>query len=1052
MKNLTFSDPNLIGHSVAVSASAGSGKTFTLTVLVLLALGRMEARAFEIFATTFSEAAAADLRERLLRPLDLLASLEPDFWGRLLPVSADLSDVLASLDVSPRLSKSAAELAEAIPHFGPQPWMDSPSLAQTFWRRTRREAELMQVSTLHSFALGLLRTGNGVPDRILEADHPALLRVLRHATREIADIPETHTDHTAARALLMWAEANWSEVSADYDAHRDALGQVNFEKVNCSKAQNASVQYNTDNKLQSEIILEEESSAELKASLESARKAIGRFFNDPGAAKDSNSKTIRYFDAKKILPPPESNSSLKAQIRWAERQSAVLGHSADSLPGYYSAEFVQAIQTLAPVASAWEARLRAILAKSLTRFEKLKLSRGMATFGDIVRSALEGLEDGTIKPPCPKLLLVDEYQDTSQAQDAFLGALKAERIVRVGDIKQAIYGFRGGSPDLLQAHIEAAGDCAYRLPVNFRSAPPIVDMANAFVSKIWSENAAIEHTEANQLPRAQGDCPVGAVMAAGPSIGTDLPALSQWIAALSHESGWEDALGGTSIPGSQPTRALLLRQRTKLPTLLIRLKKHGIQPYVLAKEGFWDSPGTRLVMMALEAFAYPNRSLPCAVLMRHFVGLSDSELHQIGEIKGIGYIKPEDIPVKKRSYAVWLQSLMSATTQQIAAALLAQGNLLSIIASLDVHGAMEPDRARRNLAGFLAMLQDYPASPVAAFALLDELRNGPERGDLPSVSRDADLIIQTAHGSKGLEYDNVILPLLNNRKTGVKKGHILTNPATKQLMFAWKLGNELGSDYRLIKDLTDLRQRRDDLNLLYVALTRAKKRLCLLIQAPEKPKKAVKQTETPNNSWARLGSELLKHHGKLLELSDPPPMPPQNKYQRPVLEKPLNKTESSLYQLIPAPHDHHSQIENLRLRREGEAMHTYLQNLLVRWEDTESFNHVLNNPPPVHNAKENAMRFLDVFESRGWRYLRRRTEMRLQGASPYGTGGRADLVVWDRDCIHIIDFKNTHELTAESKDTYTQQLNRYASALNAQNASVKGWLALLKSGAWIEIL
>jgi len=1036
MKTLTFSDPNLLSQSVAISASAGSGKTFTLTVMVLLTLGRLEARAFEIFATTFSEAAAADLRERLLRPLDLLASLDMDFWGRLLSSGNDFTDVSASLDVSPRLSKSVAELAEAIPHFASQPWMASPSLAQSFWRRTRREAELMQVSTLHSLALGLLRTGDGAPDRILETDHPALLRVLRRAVREITDIPENHPDHTAARTLLAWAETHWSELSADYDAHRDALGSACFDTSG------------------------EKSRSDLKDAFDRAKDAIGRFVNDPDVAKEPSSKSRRFFDPKKIMPPPKSNSPLPDQIRWAERQSAVLDHPADSLPSYYSAEFIEAANTLVTVASCWEASLKTILESALTRFEELKLSRAMATFGDIVRSALDGLMDGSIKPPCPKLLLVDEYQDTSQAQDAFLGALGAEKIVRVGDIKQAIYGFRGGTPELLQAHIEAADNRAYQLTANFRSAPSIVDMANSFVNNIWSERAAIEHQEADQVPRAHGDCPVGAVLTPGPSNGTDLPALSQWIAVLSHESGWENTLGGTPLTGSRPTRALLLRQRTKLPALLIRLKKHGIHPYVLAKEGFWDSPGTRLLMAALEAFAYPNRPLPCAVLMRHFAGLSDNEMRQMGGFKGIGSLDIEKIPAEKRQCAAWLQSLMPAPTQRIVASLLAQGNLLAVITSLDAHGAMEPDRARRNLAGFLAMIQDSPANPGTAYALLDELRNGPERGDLPSVSQNSDLIIQTVHGSKGLEYDSVILPLLNNRSTPVKKGRLLTDPDSKQLMFAWKLGSEPGRDYKRIKELAELRHRRDNLNLLYVALTRAKKRLCLLIQAPEKPKETAKrsekQNENPSYSWAQLGTELLKCHDKMLELGDPPPIPQQSQFQRPVPGRPLNEIclETSLYATILAEPDtdiKHN-IENLRLRQEGEAMHTYLQNLLARWEDAEAFNNLLNNPPPVHNAKENAMRFLDAFDSRGWRYLRRRTEMRLQGASQYGTSGRADLVVWDSDCVHIMDFKHTHELTTESEAAYIQQLNRYASAINTRNLPLKAWLVLLKSGVWKEML
>src|SRR5208283_302573 len=86
MRDLDLNDPLVLRQSLVVSASAGSGKTFTLSVLVTACLGRGEARPFEILATTFSEAAAADLRERLLRPLDLLAALDPAGWRGLLPL------------------------------------------------------------------------------------------------------------------------------------------------------------------------------------------------------------------------------------------------------------------------------------------------------------------------------------------------------------------------------------------------------------------------------------------------------------------------------------------------------------------------------------------------------------------------------------------------------------------------------------------------------------------------------------------------------------------------------------------------------------------------------------------------------------------------------------------------------------------------------------------------------------------------------------------------------------------------------------------------------
>jgi ATP-dependent exoDNAse (exonuclease V) beta subunit len=593
------------------------------------------------------------------------------------------------------------------------------------------------------------------------------------------------------------------------------------------------------------------------------------------------------------------------------------------------------------------------------------------------------------------------------------------------------------------------------------------------VKDIWpAKDPYFIHAGAEQTSQAQGSCPVGAVFAASESKGTDLPALSRWIAALSNESGWDDALGechstGTR-PDSRPTRALLLRQRTKLPALLLRLKRHGVQPYVLAASGFWDSPGIRLLMAALEAFAHPNRPLPCAILLRHFAGLSDLELHRMRRdkaINGIGDLDIESAPIEKRPKIAWLKALQTASAQGIAASLLANGNLLSIIASLDVHGVMEPPRARRNLAGFLSTLQGLPASPATAFALLNEMRGGPARGDLPATSQDADLLIQTVHASKGLEYDDVILPLLNTRKTSIRKGHLLADPGTGAPMLAWRFAEEPGKNYELISDLVESRQRRDELNLFYVAMTRAKKRLCLLIQAQKsknvndkdaKSKDKENEGDKSHISWAQLGKELFECHPGMLELTEPPSIRThdrQDVHQPKTPEKPTNQPNEAFSAAAPpsldAPYDH----ENLRARQEGEEMHTYLQNLLVRWEDPKAFADVLDSPPPMPNAKENAMRFLDAFESLGWRHLHRRTEMGLQGASASGTKGRADLVVWDRDCTYIIDFKNIKKLSEESKETYTQQLNRYAAAIARQDQGtpVRAWLVLLKSGEWKEL-
>lgn len=85
-----------------------------------------------------------------------------------------------------------------------------------------------------------------------------------------------------------------------------------------------------------------------------------------------------------------------------------------------------------------------------------------------------------------RYVLVDEYQDTSRSQvhllrqvrDVF-GQLDPPNLYLVGDEMQAIYGFRGADVAGIR---DAAADEAVtvlRLPVNYRSTRPIVDLGNA---------------------------------------------------------------------------------------------------------------------------------------------------------------------------------------------------------------------------------------------------------------------------------------------------------------------------------------------------------------------------------------------------------------------------------------------------------------------------------------------------------------------------------------------------------------------------------------------
>jgi len=81
-------------------------------------------------------------------------------------------------------------------------------------------------------------------------------------------------------------------------------------------------------------------------------------------------------------------------------------------------------------------------------------------------------------------VLVDEYQDTDPAQQAFLDALLGDSldVTAVGDPRQSIYGFKGADPDVIdQFSTRFPGSTTLSLSLDFRSTPQVVSAANSLL-------------------------------------------------------------------------------------------------------------------------------------------------------------------------------------------------------------------------------------------------------------------------------------------------------------------------------------------------------------------------------------------------------------------------------------------------------------------------------------------------------------------------------------------------------------------------------------------
>lgn len=117
------------------------------------------------------------------------------------------------------------------------------------------------------------------------------------------------------------------------------------------------------------------------------------------------------------------------------------------------------------------------------------IAKGFATYKDIERLAHEILNSEECAPYVECLvrrfphIVIDECQDLSADQIAIFAALAIKGVTfhLVGDLNQAIYGFRNCRPDDVLAFINALGCTPMSLSENFRSGQTIVDLHGMLV-------------------------------------------------------------------------------------------------------------------------------------------------------------------------------------------------------------------------------------------------------------------------------------------------------------------------------------------------------------------------------------------------------------------------------------------------------------------------------------------------------------------------------------------------------------------------------------------
>ncbi|MCD8285794.1 MAG: UvrD-helicase domain-containing protein [Clostridia bacterium] len=120
-------------------------------------------------------------------------------------------------------------------------------------------------------------------------------------------------------------------------------------------------------------------------------------------------------------------------------------------------------------------------------FAAVKRDENKLDYNDLEHYALELLSREDVLDEIHakyKYVFVDEYQDVNPVQEEIISAIKGQ-VFLVGDVKQAIYGFRGSKSKFFSEKFDAfaaTGANALRIPTNFRSAPGIIRAVNDMFS------------------------------------------------------------------------------------------------------------------------------------------------------------------------------------------------------------------------------------------------------------------------------------------------------------------------------------------------------------------------------------------------------------------------------------------------------------------------------------------------------------------------------------------------------------------------------------------
>ena len=407
------------------------------------------------------------------------------------------------------------------------------------------------------------------------------------------------------------------------------------------------------------------------------------------------------------------------------------------------------------------------------------------------------------------VVLLDEYQDTGQAQRVMLASLfgggerKPLAVTAVGDPMQSIYGWRGASASNLDSFLtdfpRPDGQALQlTLSTSWRNPPEVLALANSVTSQLRhkSSGAKVPVLEPKSTSE-RGDVRIG--------VFATVDEERQWIA-----SRLADKYRAYEFDnGKPPSAAVLVRRNADSEPLARALRAEGLEVEVLSSGGLLDVPEISDVLALVRVAANPGDDEASMRLLagdRFRLGAADlAALHRRAqeisyrpepageaEARGIDKLRADfsslaelenidnagladaahnpgtrgPFTAEGRAALAEFDAVVTAVRERLdqgpAHVLSVAENALGLDVEVRVRAKLGRGEGRQQLDALARRAADFASNPDASVqAFLDylDVARGVERGLAQDiVPQDGRVQILTVHSAKGLEWNLVAVP------------------------------------------------------------------------------------------------------------------------------------------------------------------------------------------------------------------------------------------------------------------------------------------------------